>query len=383
MQRKIKLVLLSLVCVWGLSACGNLEKADFGSTGGTSTSDKSNKYQISGSTDGTEYSALLSGGKYKVSQSRGLTVTQNENSLNLVSFENGLTNLSKQYFSPKNYAFQEGQHISKSTATKWLKRRSKSNSTGLNPVDNDKTDPDERNPIYLQQILEQDYLKKENDTYKISGMTIGLGLNDIDYYQKEQYGATFQTKISQAEREKQGKAMATKILARLRAKKGLENVKIIFALYTQAENDSLVGGTFFAQATSDSGTTLSDWKAINQENGVLPVVNEQKAVNDGDAESFSNFKSKVQSFFPNISGVTAQVHYQDKQLQGMKIKITTQFFGENEIRSFSQYVGTTATRYLPADIPIEITISSVDGMQAFLNRDQGEKSFYRHVFSSY
>jgi Protein involved in sex pheromone biosynthesis len=103
----------------------------------------------------------------------------------------------------------------------------------------------------------------------------------------------------------------------------LANVTIVFGLYEQAANDSLVGGTYFAQAVSKSGTTISDWTSLKQENGVLPVVNNEKPINGGDSDSFNNFKSKIQSFFPNLSGVTAQVHYENDSLKGMKIKITT------------------------------------------------------------
>lgn len=382
-SKKGLLLLMGLVGLV-LTACGNLQNADLsGSSSSNTTASKSSAYQITGTTDGSQYSALLSDGKYKVSSSRGLTVDQNSNNFNVASFEDGLTTISKQQFAPDKYAFQEGQYIARTTANSWLKRKSSSNADGLNPEDNKQTDPDKRNPIYLQQILEQDYLVHSGNSYKLDGMAIGLGMNSIDYYQKVQYGATFKTTISRADQEKQGKEMAQKILARLRQKKELANVTIVFGLYEQAANDSLVGGTYFAQAVSKSGTTISDWTSLKQENGVLPVVNNEKPINGGDSDSFNNFKSKIQSFFPNLSGVTAQVHYENDSLKGMKIKITTQFFGENEIRSFTQYVGTAASRYLPANVPIEITISSVNGMQAFLNRDSGEKDFYSHVFSSY
>ncbi|MFC6314304.1 CamS family sex pheromone protein [Lapidilactobacillus achengensis] len=374
---------VGLASLLALAACGNLQNADLSGTETTASSNKSASYQITGSTDGTQYSALLANGKYKVSTSRGLTVDQNSNTFNTSSFEAGLTTISKSNFSPEKYAFQEGQHISRTTANSWLKRESANNEAGLNPKDNGSTDPDKRAPIYLQEILEQDYLQRTNNSYQTAGVAIGLGLNEIDYYQKVQYGATFKTTISQAEREKQGKAMAVKILARLRKKKELADVTIVFGLYKQAANDSLVGGTYFATAVSKSGTTISEWKTLNQENGVLPVVNNQKAVNDGDADSFGNFKTKIQAFFPNLSGVTAQTHYENGTLQGMKIKISTQFFGVNEIQSFTQYVDTAAKRYLPANIPIEITISSVEGMQSFLSRESGDKDFYTHVFSSY
>ncbi|WP_125607853.1 CamS family sex pheromone protein [Lapidilactobacillus bayanensis] len=383
-MKKIRLSLIMIATIALLAGCGNLQNSGLtNNTTGSNSTSKSSSYQITGATDGTQYSALLSNGKYKVSAARGLLTDQNANTFNIDSFESGLTTLSKSEFSPKKYAFQEGQHISRTTANSWLARQSKSNPDGLNPVDNGKTDPTTRNPIYLQDILEQDYLVHKGNTYELSGVAIGLGMNKVDNYRKEKYGAVYKTTISETAREQQAKSMAEKILSRLRQKKALANVTIVFGLYEQAEDDSLVGGTYFATAVSKSGTTIDQWNSVSDKNGVLPVVNDEKAINDGDSDSFNNFKSKVQSFFPNLSGVTAQVRYQNNKLAGMNIKITTQFFGENEIRSFTQYTDTAATQYLPADVPIEITISSVEGMQAFLNRDSGEKTFYTHVFGSY
>lgn len=387
MKNHIKLIgrlFLLVGMMISLAACGSLQNS--GLTGSNTTSDttsNSSSYQVTGTTDGTQYSALLTDGKYKVSAARGLLNDKSANTLNVYSLESGLTTLSKAHFAPTKYAFQEGQYISRTTANQWLARKSKKNPDGLNPVDNGKTEPTKRNPIYLQDLLEQDYLVQNGNSYELGGVSIALGMNSVDNYRKVQYGAVFKTTISQTEREQQGKSMAETILARLRQKKGLEKVPIVFALYEQADNDSLVGGTYFAQAVSESGNSINKWTTINQKNGLLPVINNEKAINDGDSESFANFKSHIQSFFPNLSGVTAQVQYQDNQLVGMKIKVTTQFFGENEIRSFTQYTKTAATRYLPANIPIEIKVSSVEGIQSFLNRDSGEKDFYTHVFSSY
>ncbi len=92
-------------------------------------------------------------------------------------------------------------------------------------------------------------------------------------------------------------------------------------------------------------------------------------------------KNKTQSFFPNLAGVTAQAKYKNKSLQELHVKITTQFYSETEIRSFTQFVSQMAKTYLPGDIPIDITIKGSDGeVQAFLAREKDSGSFYTHVF---
>ena len=53
-------------------------------------------------------------------------------------------------------------------------------------------------------------------------------------------------------------------------------------------------------------------------------------------------------------------------LRGMNVNITTQFYSETEIISFTQYVAQAAQSYLPNKIPIDIQILGSDGKtQAF------------------
>ncbi len=74
--------------------------------------------------------------------------------------------------------------LTKGTVQDWLGRRSKDNPTGLNPEDNGEKDADKRNPIYIQQIEEQDYMKETDGKLELAGITIGIGMNRKDYYQK-------------------------------------------------------------------------------------------------------------------------------------------------------------------------------------------------------
>ena len=113
----------------------------------------------------------------------------------------------------------------------------------------------------------------------------------------------------------------------------------------------------------------------------MPETSANGDVNENDESSFNAFKNKTQSFFPNLAGVTAQAKYKNKSLQELHVKITTQFYSETEIRSFTQFVSQMAKTYLPGDIPIDITIKGSDGeVQAFLAREKDSGSFYTHVF---
>ncbi|ANK63467.1 CamS family sex pheromone protein [Loigolactobacillus backii] len=364
-----------------LAGCGNLQSSGLGSGSGTKSK---SSVQTTGQVSDSDYQGVVRNGKYLTSKSRGLSEDQNTNGYNLKSFESGLLTVSKKQFPTNKYVFQEGQYLNKTTVTNWLARKSKDNPDGLNPASNGQTDANKRNPIYLQQLEEQDYMTQSGSKLSLGGVTIGLGMNQIDYYTKKQYGPTYQTKISNAQMVAEAKKMANEVVKRMRAKSGMSKVPITIALYEQAPNDSLVGGTFFANGTSKNGSkTISSWNSMNQKNYTLPAVSGAKSGNSSDSDAFDNFKTQIQSFFPNLSGVTAQTHYNNGTLAGMNVSINTQFYSQTEIMSFTQFIATEAEHYLPSNVPIQVTISSSEGIQSFVARDSGQKSFYTHVFGSY
>ncbi|MDN5575726.1 MAG: CamS family sex pheromone protein [Pediococcus sp.] len=384
----LKKSLLGIAVVFSavvLASCGSSsnKSSSSSSSSKTTTSSKSGSYQVTGQTNDSEYAGVIKNGKYLTSKSRGVTANQDSNLMNLKSFETGLQDISKTQFSTTKYVFQEGQYLSKSTVENWLGRKTKSNTSGLNPASNGSTEPTKRNPIYLQSIEEQDYMQKSGSKLKLSGITIGLAMNSVDYYRKTTYGAQYETDISDATLEKEGKAMAKEVLARLRKRAALKNVPIVIALYKQASNDSLIGGHYVTYSVSN-GDSIKKWKALDIQNVVFPLKTGETAPNTNDADAFSNFKSEVESFFPNLSGVTAQAQYKNGSLQGMNVSITTQFYSETEIKSFTQFLADQAEKYLPSGVKTDITVSSTtDGVQSFLSRKSSGKSFTTHVFGSY
>lgn len=339
------------------------------------------KYTMTGGGGGT-YQGVIENGHYKVSKARGVNAGQNANPYNLKSFEAGLTNISKQVFSTKSYIFQEGQYLSGDTVQNWLGRKSAKNPAGLNPpAGKDKA----ATPEYVQQIEEQDYMQQNGKSLKLKGMTIGIGINSVYTYQKKADGPNFTKNISDAEVERAGKAAAAQVLKRLRQRKDLKNVPIVIALFKQAPDDSLVGGTFFAY-NKNTGDTLASWHHLDERAVVLPKASAASGTaqkDQADNNNFANFKSQIQSFFPNLSGVTAQADYQKGALAGMNITVTTQFYSQTEIQAFTQYIAQAAKKYLPNGIPIDIRIESSNGTQAVVYRNAGSDNFQTHIFGAY
>ncbi|GAA2853157.1 CamS family sex pheromone protein [Pediococcus damnosus] len=387
MNLRKSLIAIALLCsTVMLVSCGNSSQtgSNSNSKSNSTSSSKSGSYQVTGQTNSSQYAGVIKNGKYLTSKARGITASEDsDNLMNLKSFEGGLQDISKNEFSPSKYVFQEGQYLNSNTVQNWLDRKSKSNPDGLNPASNKSTTPTGRNPIYLQSLEEQDYIQKSGNKMKLSGVTIGLAMNSVDYYRKTTYGSQYQTNISDATLEKEGKAMAKEVLARLRKKKALKDVPIIIAIYKQASNDSLIGGKFVSYSVNN-GDSVDKWKALDIENVVFPLKTNETAPNSNDSNAFSNFKTEVENFFPNLSGITAQAQYKNGSLQGMNVAVTTQFYSETEINSFTQFLADQAEKYLPSGVKIDITVSSTtDGVQSFLSRSSTAKSFSTHVFGSY
>lgn len=360
-----------------LSACGNLKNSDLANNATTSNA-KQKTYQTT-STSKNGYEVLLKNGKYLTSPIEGITADTSDNDVDENVLESGLMTLSKNKFSPSKYLFQEGQQLTTTSVNDWLARKSKDNPTGLNPTES--KSKKSYNPIILDQIIEQDYLTGSGNSYKLSAMSLGLALNSVDYYTKTKNGAEYTAKISDQERETFGKEAANKIVQRLRKKKSMKNIPIMIGLFTKTSKDSLVGGNYFAYGIANANSSkINEWKTVNYRSQVLPTVGNEKAINSSDVTAFNNFKGAVQGYFPNISGVTAAVRYQGNTLQQMNITITTQFFGYAQIQSFARLVASSAKKYLPNNVPIEIKISSVNDVQALVAKNSAEDSYYVHVF---
>ncbi|MCT4395807.1 CamS family sex pheromone protein [Periweissella beninensis] len=377
--KKVLLGVASIVLIIVLAACGNIDDS---SSSTSSSGKKTTSVQTTGQVSKSEYAGVIKNGHYLTSKARGLTANRNSNSLNITSFENGLLGVSKSYYSTSNYIFQEGQYLTTAKLTNWLGRKSKSNPTGLNPKDNGKKNSS-RNPIYVESIEEQDFMQKNGNSLVLKGITIGIAMNTIDYYQKIKYGVTYQQTITSKERVAYGKKVAKLIVERMRKIKKIgKNVPITIAMYKQAANDSLVGGSFYAK-TQTTSSNISNWEKMNVENKVFPEISSTSDYASNDNKSFENFQSQIENYFPTISDVTAQAKYVNKKIAGEQVTITTQFYSETEIISFTNFIAQVAPKFLPSGVPVNITVNSANGIQAFLSRSSTQRNFKSHVFSSY
>ncbi|CAM5217338.1 Protein involved in sex pheromone biosynthesis OS=Ureibacillus acetophenoni OX=614649 GN=SAMN05877842_10830 PE=4 SV=1 [Ureibacillus acetophenoni] len=340
--------------------------------------------------DESYYKTLI---PYKESASRGLVVSNLYTKYDIKEVEAGLMRLSQNVFSTDDYFFQEGQYLDSNTVSNWLYRENQNSNLdpslwGLNPSNLDASgnemDPETRAkkaPIYLAHIVEQNYLKKTADNkVGLGGISIGLALNSIYYYQKEQYGEYYQEPIPDDVIEQKGKEIAEEVITRLRARPELQDVPIVIGLFKQEARNSIVPGTYFAYNVSDSGQNgLGDWQSIDEVYVTFPTSEEgnyYREMND----AFQNFKQDIDKYFSNYTSVIGSGFYRNQQLQKVKIEIPIQFYGKTEIIGFVQYLSGIILSQLPNDVSIEVNITSINGTEALILKEPNESEPFVHIY---
>lgn len=376
MKKRIVLFLSLFALV--LSACSALpeENTEGGGQGEGAENGQNTSNVVSRNQLGEEYyrPALDQEGSYHPSANRGITLNLNSG-INIAMFEKDLMRLSQSLFPTDEYFMREGQELSSDLISSWLGRESEDNPEGLNPPESG--DEENRTPQYLNSILEFDFYTEGEEGLNLSGISIGLAMNSVDYYQEEQFGPTLEQEISSEAVLQEGQRIGNEIVRRMREMEGLEEIPIYVGIYEQSAQDDLAGGVYIAEGQSANGATaVQGWENLNEERLVFPLEGGSSA----EGNAFANFQSEVESFFPNLSGITGRGHRVDGQLQNLTIDIMTQFYGEAEIVAFTQYLKQTATTFLPADIDVEIVVESPDQVEAFLKKNDTETEYLSYVF---
>ncbi|MBS4209574.1 CamS family sex pheromone protein [Bacillus sp. FJAT-50079] len=345
-------------------------------------------YQISDS----YYRSIVSSDPI-TSKTRGMVVSNLYSKYDIDEFEKGLLRVAKENFSPDEYVFQEGQVLDRDTVSSWLNRKyteeqlaerklSEKDNVGLNPLNDGEGSVEEqntKNPIYLAHILEHDYLVKSENTVKLGGIVIGLALNSVHYYQKEKYGATFEMDIPHEKLVEEGKKMAQEVYARLRAMEEVGDIPITIALFEQKGRNTIAPGTFFAYSHASNGSSLGDWKNIDEKYLILNT-SEAEQQHPKDVAFFMRFKDDIEKYFPNYNGIIGRAFYKNDQLINLTIDITIQFFGETEVIGFTQWATSLVMDHMPDYINVDVNISSVNGAEALIVKKAGEKEPYVHIY---
>lgn len=395
-KRTLVIVGLSLVLV----GCGPDDNEPSSSKENTSTQNDVKQIATDKNVQGDNYRTIL---PFKESQARGLTQENMANTYNGEDFETGLLNISKQVFPTDDYLYQDGQFLDKKTIQAYLEpkltkseldemsdkekeERKATENLGLNPSVHGETDEEKiakNSPQVLSNILEQNFYDNgDTSGKKLKGMTIGLAMNQVYYYQKEKYGETFSVDLDKKKVEKQGQEMAEEMLSRLRENEKLKDIPITFAIYMQSGKDQITPGAFVSYATSEeNGEALKEWNTVNEQTVLVPS-GEAADLNEQFNSKFRDFNHSLQSYFTNFTQAVGKAKFKDKKLQSLTVDLPIDYYGKAELIGITQYVTQLAEKDFGDVEEYEIHIKDGNESRALITKTKDDKEPKVHIYNN-
>lgn len=364
--KKFKTLSILLVATLALAACQNDQADSTESAGSASQTLSSSEEQQTSQLSTEYYSSYISDGTYQTNSASGI-IAGASSQANAENLERGLYDLAKNIFSTEDYSLQEGQVIGEDQTLVYLTAQSDKNPDGLNPSGYASNTLEGFEPRYLNTLMEYDFVDQDGN---IAGISIGLGMNYSDTFTSD--SDSEEVEITSEERIEQGKQMAETIVADIRENEVYADIPIHVAIFENEESGDLGGGTFSTDAVSSSGNSFGDWSTYNQDFVVYDV---DDAPNEEDTVSFTRFRDQIQSFYPQLSGLSGVGYYQDNELQNVNIVINSQFDGYSEVIALSQQAISTASSVFNNNIEIQIQVVTADGVRALLTRNKDSDTF--------
>lgn len=318
--------------------------------------------------------------------SRGLIVSNMNNSLNVTEVEKGLMDLSVNYFPTKEFYMQEGQYLDGTTINKWLDRKSKEG-FGLNPPieksTGDVLEDEKSNPKILSHVLEQNFVNKENG--KVEGMSLAISLNEFyDIRVHDDKGLTYtdQVKVDTNEDkvndvENYGKKIAGTIIKNIRNNNKIPNVPIYLTLYQESNKNDIIPGIFLAQTFIPEGEDKIDkWAAIDIKNYTFPSDSLYSLDKDTSSKLLI-FKEDIQEGFKHLNPkIVGKLRYENGKLTELKIDVNVPLINDTELIGLLQLTSTKLNTILFDYIPISIRILDQNKDVGIVLWDPIEKQIY-------
>ncbi|UXR69022.1 MULTISPECIES: CamS family sex pheromone protein [unclassified Staphylococcus] len=348
---------------------------------------------------GDNYRTIL---PFKESQARGLVQEEMANGYNGEDFEDGLLNISRDVFPTDSHLYQDGQYLNKDTIRAYLKpkftkkeidkmsdeEKEKLNANenlGLNPSVEGEKDPEKiakNSPALLSNILEQDFYSTSDTQGKnIEGMTIGLAMNSVYYYQKEEYGETYSETLDTKMVKEKGQEMAEEMLSRLRENSDLKDIPITFAIYIQSGEEDIVPGQFVSYAVSEKkGAKLNEWKKLNTQTVLLPS-SDAADLDEGLNSNFQDFNSSLQSYFNNFTQAVGKAKFVDKKVERLVVDLPIDYYGKAELIGITQYVTQLAEKDLKGVPTYEIHIKDGSEPRALITKNEEDSDPQVHIYN--
>ncbi|MFE3576129.1 CamS family sex pheromone protein [Lysinibacillus sp. NPDC059133] len=322
----------------------------------------------------------------KSNVSRGLILSNMNNSLNVSEIEKGLMDLSVNHFPTKKFYMQEGQYLDGKIINKWLDRKSKEG-FGLNPPieksTGDVLEDEKNNPKILSHVLEHNFVNKENG--KVEGLSLAVSLNEFyDIRVQDDKGLTYidQVKVDTNEDnvndvENYGKEIAEAIIKNIRNDNKIPNVPIFLTLYQESNKNDIIPGIFLAETFIPEGeVTIDKWNAIDIKTYTFP----SDSLNSLDKDTYDKlliFKEDIQEGFKHLNPkIIGNLRYENGNLIDLKIDVHAPLINDTELIGLLQLASTKLNTILFDYIPITIRIIDQNQDVGVVLWDPTEKQIY-------
>ncbi|MDD3392563.1 MAG: CamS family sex pheromone protein [Bacilli bacterium] len=264
--------------------------------------------------------------------------------------------LSTNYFSVNNSLYQEGQYLSTTDLQELLSTEQLNDAATLT-IDNIKI-----TPTYVTTIYEQDYLASNGN---LKGISLGIILNPYQAYQNS-YGTYNYKTIAEEEVLSFGKEAAKKLIAYMRSKEGLSEVKILISLYLQPKPSSIDKGTFKAVTTTTNDAL--NFTTINCQYELIT----SDYVNTNDTALYTAFIVLEESLKDTFSKlyISGEVLYKNDTSQMICITVGSSSLNKSEILYITQNISENLLSNFTNEVSINIYIKSGSDLKALVTRER-------------
>lgn len=288
----------------------------------------------------------------------------------------GLMERSKEYFSPKNYAFRGGVYLdfdaldASSLAGDrigLLGRTSTRNTIGLNPKVGDifQTDKGDMKitdkDILVYDIFEYDWYKSK----ELKGLSIALVLNDK--LGSDDNPAT----INMNKLLAYGEEAAVKVVNYLRKSKPEigDSMPIYVTLFNASKPDKTLPGRFIAEAYFTSNIN-ANFREVNEIWALFPTKTAVELDNTT-ATYFSRYKASFKEFLNQDVDIIGKGHFLNNELKSLQIDVSLYAKSADEVLAGIQLLNERLTMFTSTSFKISVIIKSDNKQVATIIRNKG------------
>lgn len=312
-----------------------------------------------------EYTFVLPYGSNDVRQIHNL---YKRSRLDVEAIGQGMLEWSKKYYSPKEYAIQEGQVIGYNQLKSLLSRVDSENPYGLNPEKGSYFPSgdgiDILDAVLVLDIFEVDFLKPTQTTYELSALSFAIVLKDSQAVDDGLWGTTVQ--ITDEALFAYGSEAAIRFEQYLRTLPEVGNMPIYITLFRAGSSDSNLPGSFFAEAMFDSRSTT--FTRINEEWALFPS-NRAAVLDPVVYAQFQDVTSKLKMFLPEDVGIVGTGRFLEGQLNELNITINMQAKTYLELLGLVQYLDKLLESFIDANFTIKVNVKSGQETKATMQKD--------------